>query len=137
MSYTAPAGHYAFADEALAYHDINAAPLTVPGGYPNPGGVFGDPGTFPTQTFGAPHYYVDALFSTVDTSPADHGLLPALRRGHQRPGHHDRLGDLLQATGHRHRRPHPDPGRTTRGRLVAYDSTTRKVTFTPDALVGR
>ena len=133
VSYTAPAGHYAFADEALAYQDINAAPLRVPGGYPNPGGVYGNPGAFPTSTYGAPHYYVDALFSTVDTSPLTVGSFQPYAGATSVP-----VTTTVSAT---YSKPLATgtadltltQGTTPVAGAVTYDPTTRKVTFTPDA----
>ena len=69
VSYTAPAGHYAVESGAFWYSGRVAAPLTAAGGLGNYGGVYGSPGTFPNQSYGASQYYVDVLFSGADTSP--------------------------------------------------------------------
>jgi hypothetical protein len=70
VSYTAPDGGYAVQDEAFAYGGRSQAPLVVTGGYGGPaGGVYADPGEFPTSSFHDAQYYVDAVFTTTDTTP--------------------------------------------------------------------
>jgi len=70
VSYTAPNGGYAAQDEAFAYTGRTQAPLSASGGFGSTyAGVYGNPGTFPDQTFQAGQYYVDAVFSTSDTTP--------------------------------------------------------------------
>ena len=71
VSYTAP-------ERALrgptrtpsAYEARRAAPLDVAGGFgAPPAGVYGSPGAFPDQQLRNANYYVDAVFTTTDTSP--------------------------------------------------------------------
>lgn len=69
VSYTAPAGNYAVQSGAFWYAGRTQAPLSTPGGFANYGGVYGSPGTFPSQTYDASQYYVDVLFSDTDTTP--------------------------------------------------------------------
>lgn len=70
VSYTAPVGRYAYEANAFDYFGRDSTPLRVEGGYEaEPAGVYGLPGAFPTATYGKPHYFVDALFSTVDETP--------------------------------------------------------------------
>ena len=70
VSYTAPQGHYAADENAFALRSIKSAPLTVAGGFGAPAaGVYGNPGSFPDQSFGNANYYVDPMFSIQDTSP--------------------------------------------------------------------
>jgi hypothetical protein len=70
VSYTAPQGHYAADENAFSLRGIKAAPLTVAGGFTAAAaGVFGNPGSFPDQSYGNANYYVDAIFATQDTSP--------------------------------------------------------------------
>lgn len=69
-SYTAPQGHYSLSIWAFAVRGINAAPLTVDGGYgASPAGVFAHPGEFPAASYRNANYFVDPVFTTVDESP--------------------------------------------------------------------
>ncbi|WP_454295845.1 DUF4082 domain-containing protein [Salana multivorans] len=70
VSYSAPNGGYAVEDDALYADGLDAGPLTVPGGFgADAGSVFGNLGQFPNQVWYRPLYFVDVLFSTVDSSP--------------------------------------------------------------------
>jgi hypothetical protein len=63
VSYTAPAGRYASEEAAFAARDVDAAPLTVEGGFgAAPSGVFGTPAEFPRETFVNAAYFVDVVF---------------------------------------------------------------------------
>ena len=70
-SYTAPNGHYSAASLYWSYRGRSAGPLTVSGGFgATPAGVYAwAPGSFPTEDFQQSNYFVDAVFSTSDTSP--------------------------------------------------------------------
>jgi len=69
-SYTAPAGHYAVQSDAFWSRGIEAPPLRVAGGFgAAPAGVYAGPGAFPDESYRSSHYFVDAVFSTVDSTP--------------------------------------------------------------------
>ncbi len=74
VSYYAPAGHYASSEAYFKVSGSNQGPIrALADGADGPNGVYtygGD--AFPTATFDATNYYVDALFtagSPVDTTP--------------------------------------------------------------------
>ncbi|WP_425956184.1 N,N-dimethylformamidase beta subunit family domain-containing protein [Xylanimonas sp. McL0601] len=70
VSYTAPRGGYANEAAAFASGSLDAAPLTVEGGFgAKPSGVFGSPGTFPQQSFSNAAYFVDVLFDLPGGAP--------------------------------------------------------------------
>lgn len=70
VSYWAPKGHYATKDFQWAYTGSNDAPLKVAGGFgAEPAGVYSGSQGFPTSSFNGGNYFVDAVFSTTDTSP--------------------------------------------------------------------
>ena len=70
VSYTAPQGHYALQQNAFYARGITTAPLKVDGGFgATPAGVYGGNGLFPSLSYKNSNYFVDAMFTTVDTSP--------------------------------------------------------------------
>lgn len=71
VSYTAPSGHYSATNESFYYRGITAGPLTVAGGFGAAGaGVYSTaPGQFPTSSYDSANYWVDAIFTTTDSSP--------------------------------------------------------------------
>jgi hypothetical protein len=71
VSYTAPVGHYAVEQYYWAYRGIEASPLTVAGGFgATPAGVYNTfAGAFPQDAYRQGNYFVDAIFTDVDTSP--------------------------------------------------------------------
>ncbi|MDI2020759.1 hypothetical protein PJL18_01268 [Paenarthrobacter nicotinovorans] len=70
VSYWAPRGHYATKDYQWASFGFNDPPLKVTGGFgAEPAGVYNTSQGFPTTSFNGGNYFVDAVFSTVDTSP--------------------------------------------------------------------
>lgn len=69
VSYTTSTGHYAADGKQWDYRGVDAGPLTIAGGYgAQPAGLYGRAGYFPTSSYQNTDYYVDAIFSTVDTS---------------------------------------------------------------------
>jgi hypothetical protein len=69
VSYSAPAGHYAVAADYWAYRGIPEGPLTVPGGYDVEAGVYNTTiGAFPDSSYRQSNYFVDAVFTDVDSS---------------------------------------------------------------------
>lgn len=70
VSYTAPSGGYTATPWAFQSRGRAAGPLTVPGGFEAPpAGVYGAPGTVPTQSWDNAAYYVDPVFTFTDDSP--------------------------------------------------------------------
>lgn len=133
VSYTAPAGGYAVEAGAFWYRGISSPPLNVAGGFgAEPAGVFQSPGRFPTRSFGASHYFVDVVFSTVDETPLTlHGHSPvdgatsvpttsAVSTTFSKPIDESTVTFALA----------PEGGSPVAG-ATAYDATTRTVTFTP------
>ena len=73
VSYLAPVGHYSVTAAAFSAGSINAAPLYGVANSTAPNGVYayGATAVFPTGTFNATNYWVDAIFTqTVPTAPA-------------------------------------------------------------------
>ncbi|MFF1382992.1 DUF4082 domain-containing protein [Arthrobacter sp. NPDC058288] len=138
VSYTAPKGHYAIKDYQWASFGFTEAPLTVAGGFgSDPAGVFGGPDAFPQNSFGNGNYFVDAVFDTVDNTPltasgqwplgGSSSVPQATTAGavFSKPVTASSVQLTLKAADG-----------TTVGGTTAYDSTTRKVTFTPGAALA-
>ncbi len=135
VSYTAPQGGYATQPSAFALQGIDAAPLSVEGGFgPAPAGLFGTAGTFPQSSYGNSSYFVDAVFDTVSNAP--------LVVAGQTPGA-DAASVPLDASVGATFSKNVDPasvtvtlmdsaGGTVAG-TTAYDAASRHVTFTPSA----
>ena len=68
-AYTAPQGRYS-ADSYFFTRPFNAGLLTAPGGSGVANGVFSVGSTFPSNSYQQTNYWVDAVFSLEDTSPA-------------------------------------------------------------------
>ena len=134
-SYTAPTGHYAAKSNAFTEFGVNADPLKVAGGFSAaPAGVYGAPGTLPTQSYQRANYYVDVAFTLTDDSPLrvrspwpapDTSSVPPdttvsatfskpIRDGSASVELTDALGNRVAGT-------------------TGYDATTRVVTFTPQS----
>ena len=135
VSYTAPNGRYAMEANAYLYAGVTEPPLSVAGGYGAPAaGVYGNPGSFPAQSYKSSVYYVDALFVGSDSSPlgvvdrwpaASSGSVPVntpISARFTKPIQQN----TLQAT------VTDQLGQPVAG-STAYAPTTRTVTFTPDA----
>lgn len=70
VSYTAPQGRYAVKSNAFTENGYDANLLKVVGGFgTQPAGVYGTPGTLPTQSYMRANYFVDVSFVHVDDSP--------------------------------------------------------------------
>ncbi|WP_427007122.1 DUF4082 domain-containing protein [Pseudarthrobacter sp. H2] len=134
VSYTAPNGHYASKNYQWASFGLTDPPLTVAGGFGSPpAGVYAGPGAFPESSFSDGNYFVDAIFDTVDNTP--------LTASGQWPL--DGSSSVPQATtvgavfSKAVTASSVQLTLTANGTAVAgttgYDSTTRKVTFTPAA----
>jgi Domain of unknown function (DUF4082)/Bacterial Ig domain len=62
-SYTAPKGHYADDYSAFTSAGVDNAPLhALKSGVDGPNGVYGDPGTFPSNSSVDDNYWVDVIF---------------------------------------------------------------------------
>ncbi|GAA2136917.1 hypothetical protein GCM10009825_22570 [Arthrobacter humicola] len=134
VSYTAPSGHYAIKDYQWASFGFQDPPLTVSGGFGSqPAGVYGSPGYFPESSFGNGNYFVDAVFDTVDSTPltasgqwpldGSSSVPQATTVGAVFSKSVSASSALLTVTAH---------GTPVAG-TTGYDSTTRKITFTPAA----
>jgi hypothetical protein len=82
-SYLAPSGHYAVAGAALATANIDSPPLYALATTTTPDGlyVYGGSAAFPTSSYNASNYYVDAIFTQnplmVPSAPTGVTALPA------------------------------------------------------------
>lgn len=136
VSYSETAGHYSGDNWYWGYRGNTAGPVTVAGGFGSAAaGVYTtNLGTFPVDSYQDTDYYVDPVFSDVDPSPltasgqwpldgassvpADTSISAQFSRA-VTPASiafsvKDQNGDAVTGT-------------------VAYDSTSRTATFTPDA----
>ena len=136
VSYSAPSGHYAATPYYWAYRGITAAPLTVAGGFgATPAGVYNtNPGAFPQDAYRNGNYFVDAIFTTVDTSPLTASSQWPLPGSSSVP-----LNSTISAVLSRDATPASiaftvtdQLGATVAG-TVNYNATTRTATFTPSA----
>ncbi|MET0929897.1 MAG: DUF4082 domain-containing protein [Aeromicrobium sp.] len=133
VSYTAPNGHYAVASDAFSTLGIDAAPLSVAGGFgATPAGIFGAASRFPDTTYRNSNYYVDPLFTATDASPLTVTTQWPLADSTSVP-----RGTTVTATFSK-----PAAGATlslkdANGAAVsgsaAYDAASRTVTFTPSS----
>ncbi|WP_425956181.1 DUF4082 domain-containing protein [Xylanimonas sp. McL0601] len=135
VSYTAPRGGYANLDAAFASRNVDAAPLTVEGGFGKaPSGLFGSPGTFPQESYGNASYYVDPTFDTSGSA--------ALTASGQAPAPDAAsvpLSSVVSATFSTNVDPASvkvklvdSAGGTVAG-TTSYDAVSRTVTFKPSA----
>lgn len=134
ISYSAPNGHYAATQYYWAYRGITAAPLTVAGGFgATPAGVYNtNAGAFPQDDYRQGNYFVDAIFSTVDTSPLSASNQWPLPGSSSVP-----LGSTISAVLSRDAVPSSvaftvtdQLGATVTG-ATSYNVSTRTATFTP------
>ncbi len=134
-SYTAPNGRYAVQPYAFASDPVDSPPLFVEGGFGAPAaGVFGSPGTFPSQSYQNASYFVDVTYTATDDSP-----LTAISQWPQ-----SGATSVSRTTTVSARLSKPvlaasvalslvdDTGAAVPG-ATAYDAATRTVTFTPSA----
>ncbi|MEZ0447889.1 DUF4082 domain-containing protein [Cellulomonas sp. ICMP 17802] len=139
VSYSSPAGNYAAEANAFWYRGRSAPPLQVSGGFGSSGsGTYGGIGTFPTQTYQSTQYYVDVVFSTVDTTPLTIGGQSPLAGATSVP-----VGTapsvVLSKTvvsGSVAMTLTPQGGAAVAG-VTSYDPTTRRASFTPSSPLAR
>lgn len=136
VSYTAPAGHYAVQSDSFWSRGIEAPPLRVAGGFgAAPSGVYGGPGAFPDESYRSSHYFVDPVFSTVDSTPL------TVSAGAPLAGSSSVA--VTTAVSAVFSKPATDvtatlrAGSTTVAGTTSYSSTTRTVTFTPASSLAR
>lgn len=135
VSYRANSGRYALKSWAFSAAPTDSGPLMVDGGYgATPAGVYGVAGTFPNSSYQNSSYYVDVSFTTSDESPliafnhwpladaSSVALDTTVSARYSKPLVAGTAGLTLKDVN----------GVTVPG-ATAYDSTTRTVTFTPDA----
>ncbi|MCP3423022.1 DUF4082 domain-containing protein [Nocardioides pinisoli] len=133
VSYTAPQGRYALQPDAFWAGPRTAPPFTVSGGFgAAPAGVFGSPGQFPAGSHQSSNYYVDVLFTTVDTSPLSvTDRLPIPGSGSVPTGTTVRATfSKPVAAGSASLVLKDELGQTVQG-STTYDAATRTVVFTP------
>ncbi len=134
-SYTAPNGNYALERWGFAAAAKESGPLMVEGGFGAPaGGLFANPGTFPSSSNQNANYFVDVSFTTTDSSEL-------IAMG-QSPLPGSSSVPTTTTVSARYSKP-LEPGtaaitlKDVNGAVVAgatsYDATTRTVTFTPSA----
>ncbi|KQR82505.1 hypothetical protein ASF98_00335 [Arthrobacter sp. Leaf337] len=135
VSYTAPKGHYSIKDYQWASFGFTEPPLTVAGGFGSEAaGVYGGPDAFPQTSFGNGNYFVDAVFDTVDNTPltaSGHWPLGGSSSVPQATTVGAVFSKPVTASSVQLTLKAAD-GTTVAG-TTGYDSTTRKVTFTPGA----
>lgn len=68
-AYFAPKGGYAADQRFFSYRSHSSGGMTAPGGGTANNGVFTPNDGFPSESFQQSNYYVDALYSTTDTTP--------------------------------------------------------------------
>ncbi|WP_426734695.1 DUF4082 domain-containing protein [Glutamicibacter sp. 2E12] len=134
-SYYAPQGHYAMQLQDFAYRGVDASPVKVAGGFGTPSaGLYSSSAGFPTTAWDRSNYYVDVLFET--------GASIELSAYGQTPLNTARSVPVATAIGTTLSKQ-SDPAsvgitvKNSSGQEVAgqsaYDQTTRRATFTPDA----
>ncbi|KQR12190.1 DUF4082 domain-containing protein [Cellulomonas sp. Leaf334] len=138
VSYTAPAGHYAMQDDAFWYRGVSAPPLLVAGGFGASGaGTFGAPGTFPAESFRSTHYFVDVVYSSVDTTPLTISGQSPLGGSTSVPVGSPVSVVLSKAvTAGSVAMTLTAQGGSAVAGTTSYDATTRRATFTPSAALG-
>ncbi|MFC7724026.1 DUF4082 domain-containing protein [Nocardioides sp. GCM10028917] len=134
-SYTAPSGNYALESWGFSSRAREAGALMVEGGYGAPaGGLFANPGQFPSQSYQNANYYVDVSFTTTDSS--------ALIALNQAPLPGSSSTPTSTTVSAKYSKPLAagsaaltlkDANGTTVTGATAYDASTRTVTFTPSA----
>lgn len=133
VSYTAPNGHYTDQGWAFSEAGVIATPLQVAGGYgAAPAGVYANAGQFPQLSYHNTNYYVDALFSTTDSSPlVATNPWPAVDAGSVAPT--TTIGAKLSkpVTAASVAVSVKDANGVAVAGTTSYDSTSRTVTFTP------
>jgi hypothetical protein len=138
ISYSAPNGHYSAANNYWAYVGLATGPMNVTGGFGASGsGVYGNPGTFPTSTFAATNYYVDAVYSTTDTSPLVASSQWPLAGSSSVPVNTTvsaTFSKAVNATTIAFTVVDQNGSAATGG--VGYDSTSRTATFTPSSALN-
>ena len=138
VSYTAPSGYYAAQPRAFSYTGLSAPPLSAPGGFGSPpGGVYGAPGTFPSQSYDATQYYVDAVFSDVNTAPLTiGGQSPLPGSTSVPPGTPISVTFSKTVTASSVALTVTTAAGTSVAGTTSYDSTSRIATFTPSAALS-
>ncbi|GAB2504549.1 hypothetical protein GCM10027063_49760 [Promicromonospora xylanilytica] len=135
VSYTAPVGGYTATGGAFLTRGRDAGPLTVEGGFgAEPAGLYGPPGTVPTQSWDNAAYYVDPVFTFTDSSPlvaTAHEPVPGevsvpLDAPVRITFSKNAVASSIDFTV-------TDDAGTAAAGQVSYDALTRTATFTPSA----
>ncbi|WP_347107724.1 DUF4082 domain-containing protein [Paenarthrobacter sp. S56] len=137
VSYTTPNGHYATADYQWASFGFNDPPLKVAGGFgAEPAGVYAGGQGFPTSSYNGGNYFVDAVFSTVDTSPMTvSGQTPLPSSSSVSVNTTVSAVFSKPVTASSVKLTLTSSAGTVAG-TTAYDPATRKATFTPSAALA-
>ena len=138
VSYSAPQGRYAVQERAFYSMSKTAAPFTVAGGFDAaPAGLYAGLGNFPTESSGSSNYYVDAVFSTTDSSPLTVTAQSPLGGATSVPtGTPVKATFSKPVTGGSVSITVKNPAGTTIAGSTAYDAATRTATFTPSAALA-
>lgn len=130
-AYTAPQGRYS-ADSYYFTRPFNAGLLTAAGGNGVANGVFSEGSAFPSETYQQTNYWVDAVFSLDDASPA------TVRAVTPKSGASSvATTSIASATFSKPVDPASvtlqmiDPGQNVIPGTVSWDATKTKVTFNP------
>lgn len=137
-SYYAPKGHYAGDSYAFSYNGFSAPPLSATRSLGEDGnGVFGYGDAFPDQSFNDTNYYVDVLFTdSAATGPAVLSTSPVANALNVAVNAHP------SATFSKTLNPNSIQFTLTDGSgaavpgSVAYDPSSKTVTFAPSASLG-
>ena len=144
VSYSAPNGHYAATSHYWGYRGDGSGPVTIAGGFgAAPAGVFGTLGSFPTNS-GLPsdgwygsNYFVDAVFTTVDTSPLVATNQLPLNGSSSVPANTTISAQLSKpVTAGSVAISVVDPNGVSVTGSTSYDATARNATFTPSAVLN-
>ena len=133
-SYVAPNGHYSADSQYFAYRGTTSGPLTALGSYANPNGVYTTGSGAPTSSYQQTNYYVDAIYSAVDTTPLTVVSTTPIDGSSSVP-----TGSTIGAVFSRDPIQNTisltvtDPNNQSVQGTTSYDQATRAVTFTPSA----
>ncbi|MFD7311186.1 DUF4082 domain-containing protein [Promicromonospora sp. NPDC059942] len=135
VSYTAPNGGYTSTPWAFQTTGREAGPLTVPGGFSAPpAGLYGSPGTVPNQNWDNANYWVDAVYTTNDSSPlVASSRTPVPGEVSVRLDAPVRITFSKSVVASSITMALTDQAGTAAPGTVSYDAATRTATFTPSS----
>ncbi|MWV58711.1 DUF4082 domain-containing protein [Rathayibacter sp. VKM Ac-2754] len=135
VSYTTTTGRYSAAEWFWASAGYDAAPLKVAGGFgAEPAGLYSTTGGFPADSYRAGNYYVDAVYSTVDSTPLSVASQKPLAGSSSVAPSTTVSGAFSKAvTSTSVKMTVKTASGATVAGSTAYSATTRTATFTPSA----